>query len=173
MRTLRSVALSLAFLTLVAGTATAGENGTPVRPNAGFDLLKRLVGTWEAKSKEGTVAVRYELVSGGTALLETLSHPGATSAMVTVYHADGDQVMMTHFCDANNQPRMRCAKPAEDGKTLTFAYVDCTNLPTAETGHMQGLVVTLDGADHLTEQWTWTEGGKSGITTFRFERKKA
>ena len=173
MKTLRAAVLSLGLVVLLGGFALAAEQGTPTRPNAGFDLLKGLVGSWEGKSKDGVVSVRYEVVSDGTALLETMSHPGSKAAMVTVYHPDGDQLMMTHFCGANNQPRMRCARPAADGKSLTFAYVDCTNLPTPETGHMHGLVITLDDADHLTEAWTWMEGGKSSTEAFHLERKKS
>lgn len=172
MKALRTTVLSLALLALAGGTARAGEMGTPVRPNAGFDVMKRLVGTWEMKTEEGVVSIRYDIVSEGTALMETMSHTGGKAAMVTVYHPDGDQLMMTHFCGANNQPRMRCAKPAADGKSLPFEYVDCSNLPTPETGHMHGLVITLDDADHLTHEWTWMEGGKSGTETFRCERKK-
>lgn len=169
----RALILSLALAALATGPAPAAEQGTPVRPNAGFDLMKGLVGTWELKAKESPAFVRYELVSDGTALLETLSHPGQTAAMITVYHSDGDQLVMTHFCGANNQPRMRCTKPAEDGKSLTFTYVDCSNLPTPETGHMHGLVLRLTDADHLTQEWTWTEGRKSAVETFHLERKKS
>jgi YD repeat-containing protein len=38
---------------------------------------------------------------------------------------------------------------------------------------MHGLVITLDDADHMTQQWTWMEAGKSGAETFHFERKKS
>ena len=174
MKALRITSLSLLFLSvLLGGSSLAAEVGTPTRPNAGFDLMKGLTGTWEMKGKDGVTTIRYEIVSEGTALMETISHPGGKAAMVTVYHPDGDQLMMTHFCGANNQPRMRCAKPAADGKSLTFEFVDCSNLPTPETGHMHGLVIRLDDADHLTQEWTWMEKGKAATETFHCERKKS
>jgi hypothetical protein len=173
MKAFRITVLSLALIAGAARPGLAAEEGTPVRPNRGFDLMKGLVGSWEAKTKDGVVSVRYEIVSGGTALMETMSHPGDTAAMITVYHPNGDQLMMTHYCGANNQPRMRCAGPAPDGKRLAFEYVDCTNLPSPEIGHMHGLTLTMVDADHLTQEWIWKEGAKSDTEAFHFERKKS
>jgi hypothetical protein len=172
-KTLGTIACSLVLLTWAGGVAHAGDSPAPARPNAGFDLMKGLVGTWESKTEDGVVSIRYDIISEGTALMETMSHPGGKAAMVTIYHPDGDELFMTHYCGANNQPRMRCAKPAPDGKSLTFEFVDCTNLPTPETGHMHGLVITLLDADHLTQQWTWVQDGKSATETFQAERKKS
>ncbi len=52
-----------------------------------------------------TGQVSYRLVSGGTALEETLQPPDEPS-MLTLYSADGARVALTHFCPMNNQPRM-------------------------------------------------------------------
>ena len=51
-------------------------NARPARAQAqtGFDKLKTLVGEWEGQNSEGVRATAtYQLVSGGTALMETLS----------------------------------------------------------------------------------------------------
>jgi hypothetical protein len=173
MKPLRVLVCSLALAALLGGAAHAGESRTPVRPNAGFDLMKDLVGTWESKSEDGVVSIRYEIISEGTALMETMSYPGGKAAMVTIYHPDGDELLMTHYCGANNQPRMRCSKPAPDGKSLVFQFVDCSNLPTPGTGHMHGLVITLVDADHLKQAWTWMQDGKSTTETYQAERKKS
>jgi hypothetical protein len=170
----RLVFVALAACALFSAPAAAEEYGTPVRPNAGFDLMKALVGEWEAPGKDGKLStISYSLVSSGTALMEKLGGHGMDAAMVTIYHADGDNLMMTHYCGANNQPRMRCAKPAAGSKSLTFEYVDSTNLPTPATGHMHRLVITFTGANHITHEWTWKEGEKTTTEVFQATRKKA
>lgn len=173
MNTIRSAALALAVITVTAYSTRAGERATPVRPNAGFEWMKGLVGTWEAKTKDGVASVRYDIISEGTAIMETMSYPGGEAAMVTVYHPDGDHLLMTHYCGANNQPRMRCAGPSADGGSMTFEFVDCSNLPTPETGHMHGLVITRVDADHIAQKWTWMEKGKASEESYQYERKKS
>ncbi len=183
MKTLRSLPVTLALFALLAALvavplrpALAAEQpvGTPRTPNAGFDMMKSLVGEWVSTAKEEKpTTLTYQLVSDGTALMEMTSEHGAPMAMVTLYHPDGDDLLMTHFCSANNQPRMRCTKPAAGAKSLSFDFVDCSNLPTPATGHMHQLVITFDDKDHLSQTWTWQEGGKSQTMTFHLERKKA
>jgi len=43
---------------------------------------------------------------GGTAVLERFTHPGSggPQTMLTVYHLDGDDLLLTHYCVAGNQP---------------------------------------------------------------------
>jgi hypothetical protein len=166
-------ALALAFLFLVPAGGVGAEVGTAARPNPGFDFLKSLVGSWEAKAGDGVVSIRFQVISNGTAVMETTDEPGHADAMVTVYHPDGARLLMTHYCSANNQPRMQCVKPSADGKSLTFEFVDCSNLPTPETGHMHGLTITLEDADHMSEEWTWMEAGRAQTETFHIQRKKA
>lgn len=180
MKTFRSMSATLVLLAALAALplrpALSAEQsmGTPKTPNAGFDMMKSLVGDWVSPPKDGkSTTVTYTLVSGGTALMEMIAEPGAPMAMVTMYHPDGDGLLMTHYCSANNQPRMRCVKPAAGAKALSFDFVDCSNLPTPGTGHMHQLVITFEDADHLSTAWTWQEGGKSQTDTFHLTRKKS
>ena len=168
--------VAVASLSLLAGTSRAAdEMGTPRTPNAGFDAMKSLAGEWVgAPHADGkSSSVTYTLVSGRTALMEMLNTPDDSMSMVTMYHPDGQNLLMTHYCGANNQPRMRCARPAAGAKSLTFEFVDCSNLPTPKTGHMHRLVITFVDADHMTQAWTWKEGAKTSSEIFQFERKKS
>ena len=173
------LAFVLASCALLAGGARAEDqkpdpsHGTPVRANAGFDLMKSLVGNWEMPGKDGGpgATVSFALISDGTALMETMDMAGSHASMVTMYHADGDKLMMTHYCGANNQPRMTCVKPTTDGKSLVFNYAGASNLATPATGHMHHLVVTLDDPGHMSETWTWKEGSKTRDEVFHFTRK--
>ena len=42
---------------------------------------------------------------GGSAVTETL-FPGTAHEMMSVYHMDGDDLVLTHYCAGGNQPRM-------------------------------------------------------------------
>lgn len=166
---------ALAVLATFLGAAPlkAGEPGA-MKNTPGFEKLKSLVGTWQAKTKDGQVTtVSYKIISAGSAVMETMSHSKDEAAMVTIYHLDGDNLMMTHYCSANNQPRMRAEPVTGDPKALTFSYLDATNLASPDDGHMHKLVVTFQDKDHFTQEWTWWEKSKeAGTHVFQFERKK-
>jgi hypothetical protein len=159
------------FYPLIACLLACGLANAQTKPRSGFEQLKALVGEWVGTTSEGTGAhVSYQLVSGGTALLERLEG-GTESEMITIYTADGDRVAVTHYCNANNQPQMRTAPIAGETKEFSFDFVRATNLKSLDEGHMNGLVVTLHDKDHFTQTWSWQEKGKTKIEMFRFTRK--
>jgi len=166
--------LALSLLLPASAPADGAAAAAAKAPHPGFERMKSLLGTWEMKGEDGKVTtLTYSVVSNGTAILETMDAAGEKAAMITVYHPDREALMMTHYCGADNQPRMRCAKPAKDAGSLAFEFVDATNLAAPEAGHMHGLVITFVDADHITQEWTWTGKGKSTPELFRFERKRS
>jgi hypothetical protein len=137
-----------------------------------FEKMKSLVGEWKGTSVDKKpVTVTYTLVSDNSALMEKLA-VGGESEMVTMYYPDGDHLMMTHYCSAHNQPRMRSQSVSSEIKKITFDLVDVTNLSSPDAGHMKKLVVTFANKDHMTQEWTWTQKGKEKIEVFNFERMK-
>jgi hypothetical protein len=92
--------------------------------------------------------------------------------MVTIYHCDGDQLMLTHYCMLNNQPRMRAQVPAGEVKQLTFSFVDAANMAKPTDKHMSGVVITFQDNDHMMQEWTLTADGKATPTVFHLTRKK-
>jgi hypothetical protein len=77
---------------------------------------------------------------------------------------------MTHYCGAGNQPRMKATASA-DGKTITFDFLDATNLASADAGHMHRMVLNLIDPNHHTEEWTFLDHGKQMKETFALQRK--
>lgn len=142
-------------------------------PNAqqSFDQLKSLAGQWETKTPDGKVAeVSYRLLSNGSSVVSEINAPG--ESMISVFHMDKDRLLLTHYCGAGNQPRMQ-ASASVDGKTLTFDFIDGTNILPSQMGHMRRLVVTMPDANHHTEQWFFaTTDGKEMSETFDLTRKK-
>ena len=134
-----------------------------------WEKLKSIVGTWQGTMSGQPAHVTYQMVSSGTAVMETIEGPDATQ-MVTIYHPDGNSLLMTHYCSMGNQPRMR-ATALKDGK-LAFTYVDAANLKSPEADRMSGLVLTFPDSDHLVQEWTMSGGGKKELDRFEFARKK-
>lgn len=158
--------------TLGGLAATAAEEHPAKKDPAGLAQIKALAGEWEGKTSDGKpVKLSYKVVSAGSAVMETLNTPGEMD-MVTVYHADGDSILMTHYCAANNQPRMRAKAASADPKQLVFSYVDAANLSTPGEGHMTALTLAFVDPSHISQTWSWTgpDGGKPEV--FQFQRKK-
>jgi hypothetical protein len=134
-----------------------------------FDLLKGLEGTWAHKNQQGqTIQVVFRLTAGGSALMsEILGH--GPEDMITMFHMDGDRLLMTHYCGAGNQPRMKMI--ASDAKSVTFEFMDGTNIGPGD-GHMQRLTITVPDADHHSEEWVFLDHGKEMKEVFTLARTK-
>jgi hypothetical protein len=161
-----------ALLAVPVLTGSSAQATSPVPAAAGgFDHIKALNGNWQAKTPDGKVErVSYEVDAAGTAVVEKLQ-PEGESPMVTVYYPDGSQVMMTHYCTLGNHPRMRTSgTPA--GDSLSFHFVDATNMKSGNDAHMDGLKITFADADHFSQTWMMKKDGKETPVTFNFERVK-
>jgi hypothetical protein len=161
----RMAALVLAAL-LCGGLAFAAEKGNPA-----WEKLKTLAGDWEAEGSMGKSQISYKVVSGGTALMETIREPNGAE-MVTLIHPDGDRLLLTHYCSLGNQPRMRADGLSDGGKKVAFSYVDASNLSSPEAMHMAKMVVNFGDADHFTETWTLADKGKEQTETMTLTRRK-
>jgi hypothetical protein len=157
------VTILLILATVTLSAVSVGDSG------ASFDHLKALAGAWEGKASNGqTVHESYKVTSGGSAVMSEIS---GEENMITMFHMDGDNLVMTHYCTAGNQPRMKASTSAE-GKTITFDFMDATNLVSPDAGHMHRAVFSLADADHLTEDWYFADHGKEMHEHFDLERKK-
>ena len=134
-----------------------------------FDRLKTLDGTWEAKVNNKPVEVIFRTTSGGSAVLSEVM---GEENMITMFHMDNDRVLATHYCAAGNQPRMQ-GSMSPDGKTITFTFVDGTNIAGRKVGHMDRLVITMPDADHHSQDWTFIQDGKEQVERFELARVKA
>jgi hypothetical protein len=167
MRRCALVVLGFAVITLSSNSTSAQSRAT-----AGFEKLKSLAGDWQGSDPDGNeLKVNYQVVSGGSALVETLQNANEPS-MITLYHLDGDKLMVTHYCSSGNQPRMVAVAPAGEIKNLDFKFFDVSNLSKPSAGHMRSLAVTFQDQDNIKQVWTWRTDGKDQMTTFNLKRKK-
>jgi len=152
----RHIWVGLVAVVLAAG-ASADEKHNPKdgAKNAGLEKLKKLAGTWVAVGEDGkpteTIVSVFKVTAAGSAVQETI-FPGAPHEMVSVYHLDGKDLLMTHYCAAGNQPKMKLDPKAKDNE-LKFDFAGGTNLDPKKDMHMhEGLITILDD-DHI--QWSW------------------
>lgn len=166
MKTARTAVLSLVFL--------SGLNLLAQSPSQkSFDLMKSLAGNWEGKNEMGDpVQVSYRLTAGGSAVMsEILSQmQGKQDDMISMIHMDGGRLLLTHYCEAGNQPRMQ-ATLSPDGRTISFDFVDATNLATRDTPHMRSVVFKFVDSNHHTEEWHFQAPGKEIVAKFDLQKK--
>jgi hypothetical protein len=158
MRRIAIATILMCSLTCLAAPASDG--------GAAWAKLQKLAGTW-GKDSGRQHTLTFHLTSAGSVLMQT----DEVDSMVTMYHLDKDRLMMTHYCAAKNQPRMT-GEMSEDGKRIVFDFLDITNLAGPEGGHMRRMVLTFDDDDHITEEWTFVEKGKTMVEAFHYARKK-
>jgi hypothetical protein len=138
----------------LAGPAAPEAAAKGTRP--AFEKLKSLAGEWVAAedgemSRKGDLVARYALTAAGTALVETV-FPGSPHEMVTVYHADGPDVVLTHYCMEGNQPRMRARNAS--GTRFDFQFEGGANIDPRRDRHMNSASLELLGQDEMRTVWT-------------------
>jgi len=163
----RSLLGRLALLSLLFTSTTLLAQSSAQKT---LDKFKSMAGTWQGKSPTGdTAEVTYHLAAGGTAVMGDMHMAG--DDMMSMYYVNGDDLLMTHFCPSNNQPRMK-AVISPDLNTVSFDFMDITNLAGPNAGHMHRAVFLFSDADHYTEEWTWKYKGKESTMHFEMQRKK-
>jgi hypothetical protein len=164
------VVMAIAALAAAAIHAASPKSEAAAGP-AAYARLKTLVGEWEADTGMGKVHVSYELIAGGTSLVERESSD-KMQAMLTVYYLDGDRLLLTHYCMAGNQPRMQARAFNPETGEVEFQFLDATNL-TPGAGHMHNAKIRVAGNDHYSAEWEFYENGQRKMAeTAQYTRVK-
>jgi len=125
--------------------------------------IKALAGDWVEIGKDGKptdkLVSSIRVTAAGSAIQETL-FPGTDHEMVTMYHLDGEALVLTHYCMLGNQPRMR-AEPGKDANKIEFKFAGGTNLKSNDDQHMHQATLTIDGKDRFKAVWASCKDGKT------------
>jgi hypothetical protein len=165
------------FFVAAQSLAAEPSAAAPVDPKAAFEHLKSLAGEWQGQAAHGPqqsfpATVTYRLASNGTVVMETLM-PGTPHEMISMYHLDGGDLVMTHYCGIGNQPHMKLDTTASTPNELKFAFVGGTNLDAAKDAHIHAGALKFDGAA-LHADWAFWAGGKEvGHNVFNLQRASA
>jgi hypothetical protein len=141
-----------------------------------FDKMKTLAGTWEGRVSGSPeienkhVKATLRVTSMGHTLMHEMTGEGRPDDPITMFVVDGDRLLLTHYCDADNRPRM-VGRMSADGKTVEYDFLDVTG--DLKYGHMQHVVFTFIDADHHSEEWTFAgPGGETGRGHMDLQRTK-
>lgn len=146
----------------------------PALAQAGFNRFKLLEGHWQGRSTKGwEETITFKTIAKGSVVVETSfdAHPNET--MMTMFYLDGTRLLLTHYCVAGSQPRLEATSFEENGNAITFTFLDATNLPSRDRGHMDKAVFRFVDEDHFSAQWTWYQDGKENwMEEIKYERKR-
>jgi hypothetical protein len=168
LRVMLSVAFLMAFSTVALAQSDAQKS---------FDNLKALAGTWEGRvttdpsmpgmdKPNALMQVTMRVTSRGNALVHEMKEAGTPDDPmkydhpVTIFYIDSDRLLLTHYCDAGNRPRMT-ARISPDGKKVEFDFLDLSG--GTQFGHMDHAVFTFIDTDHHTEDWTYIMPGDKPV----------
>lgn len=161
MKVLTVFVAALLLTAVISTAATPGSSNSDAA--AAFAKLKSLAGEWEATTDMGKSRLTYEVISGGNSVVERESVE-KEGEMLTVYHLDGNRLLLTHYCVAGNQPRMEAkAFDAHSGE-LRFQFLDATNFANPGVGHMHNVTLHFVDNNHLSTEWQFFENGQQKFT---------
>ena len=135
-----------------------------------FEKLKTLAGSWQGSVMGMSVQTTIRVTSRGNAILHEVTSSGMPDNPITMIYVDGDRLLLTHYCDSGNRPRME-GKLSPDGNSVEFNLVDITG--STQRGFMNRLVFTFVDANHHNGESTWTlPGNKPMSVQAVFQRTK-
>src|SRR5438128_5119398 len=142
---MKSSRLTLAAVVISLSTMAFSQSDA----RKSFDQLKTLAGSWEGhvttvpqhSDIDGKLMqVTLRPTSMGNAIMHEMTGAGRPDDPITMLYVDGDRLLLTHYCDAGNRPRME-AKASPDGKTVEFDFLDVAG--NTHYGHMQHAAFTF------------------------------
>ena len=172
--------VSLALVCVWAGSAAAQSRKGRPKPASGapetiiYDAASAMAflastsGAWESGSGEhehgGPAAgprslVTVETKAAGSAVVETYA-AGTPGEMETIFHMDGDQLLLTHYCVLQNAPVLRFEKSNKPGE-LKFVFQGGTNFDPKSDAHLHETTIQIKDRDTVEKTSTVFANGKA------------
>ena len=188
MKSLRFVLFVLSLSTLAMAQSEmhhAADKPAPSAAQKSFQTMKTFAGDWEGpvtltppqpEMKDNMpFHISMRVTSRGNALVHEMQEAGTPldptryDHPVTMLYLDGDRLLLTHYCDAGNRPRM-VGKVSPDGKQVEFEFLDLSG--GNNYGHMHHAVFTVVDPNHHIEDWTYMMPGDKPVHA-HFDLKRA
>jgi hypothetical protein len=153
---------------LVVGASALGQEAMSAQK--AFEKAQVLVGAWEAKRDGGgVIRLEYKMMSSNSVLVENFKTPSGKETL-SVYHMDGERLLLTHYCAQGNQPRLMFDAKQSSPQRLVFTFLDATNLASPEKSHMVRLEARFLDGDHFDQASTYRTGKEEEASTLHFAR---
>ena len=160
-----------------AQTPSPGQKAIPPKSDiqVSFGALKSLAGSWigvvttdpSNPDIDGPIQVTMRVASRGSVLVHEIA-PGGVPEPTMIY-LEGDRLMLIHYCEAGNRPRMVARKSA-DQKTVEFDFADISG--SKSPAYLHHFAFTNIDANHHTEDWTFMLPGDKPLHA-HFDLKRA
>jgi hypothetical protein len=164
--------------TFLAMAALMGVCAPPAQadgpdPKAAFDRLKALAGDWAGRMEDPLAGppanVRYEVGSGGTAVIERQNAGQSFESVVVYFLADG-KLRATLFSGAGNQPSYRLGKDST-ADLLLLELDGGSGFDPARDGHVHRGEIRILAPDRIEQRWFHYVGPREqGVTHWFLER---
>jgi hypothetical protein len=176
--------VSLALVLGVAGAAAAQSKKGQPKATAGapetiiYDAASAMAfltttsGQWDpqtggqhehggAAAPAGSAAniVSVKTKAAGSAVVHTY-RAGTPGEMETVFHMDGDQLLLTHYCALQNAPVLRFEKSDKPGE-LKFVFQGGTNFDPKVDAHLHQSTFQIKDKDTIEQRSTVFANGKA------------
>jgi hypothetical protein len=118
-----------------------------------FEAFQSLKGEWTIKMGDRTLPfhMAYDVCSNGSIVTERFGKE------LSVFYRDGDILLMTHFCNRGNQPRLKLKSGGPAG-LFEFEMFDITNLKDASDAHVQKIIYEILDPQHMNLEIIWQKG---------------
>ena len=137
-------ASAMAFLTTTNGDWVAGASGAQHEHGAA------------AAGSRAVVSVKTK--AAGSAVVHTYAQ-GTPGEMETVFHMDGDQLLLTHYCALQNAPVLKFVKSNKPGE-IKFEFAGGTNFDPAVDAHLHASTFVVKDANTIEQNSTVFANGK-------------
>ena len=160
LKPLCSGAIAIAAAQVLFYSSAAGQQANSPE----LEIMKSLEGRWEGSTTPGDpeAVVTYMVTGRGSTVVEML-FPGTRREMMTVYHDDDKgQLVMTHYCNAGNQPYLSLVQSSNDELHFELSPNDQT-IDVENEWHAHGLTLTVSEDGTLVHDWRyWNNGEREG-----------
>ena len=136
-------ASAMAFLATTNGDWVAGASGQHEHGGS-------------APGSRSVVSVKTK--AAGSAVVHSYAQ-GTPGEMETVFHMDGDQLLLTHYCALQNAPVLKFVKSNKPGE-LKFEFAGGTNFDPAIDAHLHESTFVIKDRDTIEQSSTVFANGK-------------
>ncbi len=171
-RTFLAAAAAAGAFVLAAGSASvAAPNDKAI-----YDRIVSLAGDWTGHMEDPLagppVEVRFEVASGGKAVVETL-RPADSLPAVTVYFLANGKLRAVQYSPAGNQPAYKLGG-ASTADLALLEFDGGTGFDPSHDGHVHKGELRFVAPDRIEHRWFHYVGPKEqGVTQWFLERKPA
>ena len=149
-------AMAMAFIVGCQNTAEVRVHADSPEADAMLARIAQLAGEWEMTDESGVThhAATFSVTAAGSAVREIM-FPGSEMEMTNLYHMDGSELVITHYCAAGNQPRMVASEAAEteDGTTFSFELDRVSNLREGHDHYMGDMKLLILDSGGVRVDW--------------------